>query len=132
MTADGVVLPSAEVFSEGVGESEGIAILDEDSAYYLANTAGNLNSTLGTLIDVLAQVKIGLDKAVEALGKAQSALQTHDTSGFLIAATAGVPSPPLAAADIAGIGTVSAEITNAATQIETLKGDLETLQGELK
>lgn len=125
-------LPGAVILSEGVGQSEGVAVLDETQAYYLANITPDLETTLEKLISALSQVKTGLDKAVAALGKAQSALTSLDTNGFLIAADAGVPSPPVAASDISGIATESSAITSAANQIETIKGELETLKGALR
>lgn len=117
VTAGGVPVPAADILSEGVGPSEGVLILDEDEAKYIAKTSPDLKATLEQLISAL-------DKTVEALGKASSALTGLDTAGFLIAATAGVPSPPLQAANIAGITTASAEITAAKVQLTALKGML--------
>lgn len=82
--------------SEGVGQSAGVVVLDESRAYYLAKTSEDLKTTL--------------DKVIAALGKVASAIQALDTNGFLIAADAGVPSGPVAAADIAEINTISGEL----------------------
>src|SRR5690606_37212730 len=102
VTSDTIVT-EAEILSKGVGDSEGILIQDEDRAYYLANTIADLEALLEKLISTLEQVKSGLDKTVDAL----TAL---DTAAFLVAADAGVPSPPVAASDIASIGSASTNI----------------------
>jgi len=118
VTVEGVPLVGATILSEGVGDSEGIAILDEDKSFYVAKTVPDLKTTLEKLIDVLGQVKDGLTKAGDAL----TAL---DTAAFLIGATAGVPSPPIAAPDIAGV-------TAAASAIDPIVSDLTTLMESLK
>lgn len=118
VTADGIPLPGATIHSEGVAQSDGIAILDEDRADYIAKTTPDVKTLIEKMISVLDQVKAGLDKTADAL----TAL---DTAGFLIAADAGVPSPPVAGADITGI-------TSASTQINTLKTELNTLKEALR
>lgn len=118
VTADDLALPGAVVLSEGIGPSEGFAVIDEDLKYYVAKTTPDLKTSLDKLVDVLTQVKTALDKTA-------SALTALDTAGFLIAATSGVPSPPVAATDISGI-------TSASTSIDTLKTQLTTLKGNLR
>ncbi len=113
VTADGVVLPDVEILSEGVGESEGIAIIDEDRSYYVAKTSPDLAATLAAVIEALTQTKTALDKTA-------AVLTALDGAGFLVAADAGVPSAPTNTADITSLDT-------AASAIESAKEDLEEL-----
>lgn len=117
VTIDGIPLPSAEILSEGVGASQGVAVIDEETSFYVANTTPDLKTLLERLISVLEQITAGLDKAA-------SALTTLDTTGFLIAADAGVPSGPVAASDISGISSASTQLVTLKTQIDALKGAL--------
>lgn len=104
VVAAGVPVPSAEIFSEGKGDSDGVLIIDRDEAFYIPNTTPDLKETL--------------DKVVDALTSIASALSALDGAGFLIAATAGVPSPPIAAGAISTINSLKAEL-------EELKEDLQ-------
>lgn len=131
VTVAGLPVPGVTLLSQGTGQSTGFLIIDEDDLFYVAKTSGDLNTTLEKLIDALTQTKAGLDKTVEAVNKAASALTTLDTAAFLIGATAGVPSPPMAASDISAIGPAAADITAAATNLATIKADLTTLKGSL-
>lgn len=108
-------LPAATVLSEGVGPSEGIAILDEDTVFYVPDTTPDLKATLDSLVNVLTQVKAALDKAVSAL----TTIDSKPTGG-----TGSAPTPA-ATVDIAAI-------TTAATAIDGLKTTLSTLKGALR
>lgn len=110
VTADGVPVGSAQILSEGVGSSQGVLLLDEDLARYIAKTSPDLKTTL--------------ERLITALEKIASALTSLDTAGFLIGVTGGAASPavgipgtPVAASDIAAI-------TAAKVQLNTLKGML--------
>jgi len=96
VTAEGVEVPSAEIFSEGEASSEGLLILDGDKAYYVAKTSPDLKTTL--------------QKLTTALGKVSSALSALDGAHFLVAATGGVPSGPLIATPISELNAVKAEL----------------------
>lgn len=99
VTADGVAVPEADILSQGVGESEGVLILDESDAKYIADTSDDLKSTLDNLIDVLGDIA--------------SALTSIDSAGYVIAvvgSASGVPSPPVATSSIAQINAVKAEL----------------------
>lgn len=113
-----LVIPLATIVGQGVGASTGFVLIDGENVYYIPNISGDLKTLLERTIDTLTQVKTGLDKVA-------SALTTLDTTGFLIAADAGVPSPPVAASDISAI-------TAAATQIDSIKAQMNTLNGALK
>lgn len=107
----------ADILSEGVGSSEGIAVLDENKAFYLAKITPDLKQTLERLMEVLEQVKNGLDSAANAL-------TTLDTNGFLIGATGAVPSPPVAASDISQITAASGQVEAISSQIQALSESL--------
>lgn len=115
VSIDGVVLPDAEVLSEGVAASTGVAVLDEDTAFYLAKISPDLKSLIEQVVDVLTQVKTALDKTA-------SALTTVDAKP--VGGTGSAPAPG-AAADITAISAAS-------TQIDTLKTNLNTFKGALR
>jgi len=104
VTALGVEVQDVEILSEGVGASSGVLILDGDKAYYVAKTSPDLKTTL--------------EKLSDALGSISSALSAIDGAGHLIAATAGVPGPPVASGDI--------------SSLNSSKGELDDLLEELK
>ncbi len=52
----GLPLPGATVLSEGVGPSDGVAILDGASSYYVAKISPDLKTTLDKLISVLTEL----------------------------------------------------------------------------
>lgn len=117
VSVDGTALVGTEILSEGVGDSEGVLFLDEDKKVYVAKTSPDLKTTLDKLVEVLGKVKEGLTKASEALTKL-------DTAGFLNAAQAGVPSPPVAGSDISGITSAVGGIDSVVSALNTLKGNL--------
>jgi hypothetical protein len=98
-----LVVEDAIILSEGVAESEGTVFIDGEKIYYVAKTTPD--------------VKTALTKLVTVLGHIATALQTIDSNGYLIAADAGVPGPPINATNIANLNTVK-------TEIQTLKDAL--------
>ena len=132
VSVNGVPVPGVTLLSEGVASSSGILIVDAERTYYVTNVGNDLDTTLGNLIEVLGKLGEALTKATEGFGKAVDALTKHDTAGFLIGATAGVPSAPLAAADIAGITTASTAITSLVAEVDSIKAELQTLKGSLQ
>lgn len=118
VTCQETVVEEAELFSEGVAASEGLLIQDKDKAFYIAKTSEDLKITLQKLVTTLTRVSTALEKTADAL-------TSLDTAGFLIAATGGTPSGPVAASDITAIGTAQG-------QIDTLKDELDTLRTNLK
>lgn len=131
VTVGGLPVPGVTLLSEGVASSEGILIIDVDRTYYVTNIGNDLDTTLEKLIAALEKLSTALTKTTEGLGKAVDALTKLDTKGFLIAATAGVPSPPIAVTDILGITTASTAITTAVTELDAIKVELQTLKGNL-
>lgn len=106
VTAEGVPIPSAEILSEGVGQSEGVVFLDEDEARYVAKITPDLKTTL--------------EKLSDALGSIASALTAIDTKTLVTTcgAGSGTAGPtPVAALDITAINTAKAAV-------DTLKAGL--------
>lgn len=105
VSAEDLELDPAEttILSQGVALSDGIVIIQGGKAYYISNASGDLKATLETLSD-----------ALDAIAGALSSL---DGAGFLIAATGGVPGPPVAAGDIASVN-------SAKTAVDDLLGAL--------
>lgn len=131
VSVNGIPVPGVTLLSEGISQSQGILVVDEDRIFYLTNLGNDLETTLEKLIDTITKLNNGLTKTTEGLGKAVAALTKLDTKGFLIAATAGVPSPPIAATDILGITTASTAITQAVTELNVIKAEITTLKGNL-
>lgn len=123
---------SVTILSKGVGSSSGVAILDGPKQTYVANTTPDLETTLEKLIAVLQKLETGLGKVSDGLDKIKTVLNTHDTAGFLISATAGVPYTPASAADIAAVGTAKSGVDTCKSDLATIRGDLNTLKGNLK
>lgn len=121
-----------KILSEGVGQSQGIAILEVDKQTYIANTTPDLKTTLEKLIAALEKVETALEKVSDGLDKTKTVLNTHDTAGFLIGASGGVPYTPTSAANIAGIGTAKSGVDTAKSGLETIRSELTTLKGNLK
>jgi len=128
VTCEGVVIPSAVVGSEGVGSSTGALFLDEDTARYIANTTPDLKTTLDDIVLILTQLKIALDQTVTALNTTAA---TFTATFATMTGPTTVP-PPTGPAGVVSIGVSSALITAAATQIDLLKAQLNTLKGVLK
>lgn len=132
VSVQGIPVPGVELLSEGVASSEGILIIDEDRAYYVTNIGNDLDTTLEKLIAAIGKIATALTKATDGFGKAVDALTKLDTAAFLIGAASAVPSPPLAAADIAGITTAKTAITTGVSELNAIKAELETLKGSLQ
>lgn len=112
VTADEIVLPGAEILGDGVGQSDGIAILDEDESFYVPNSTPDLATTLQNVSDALGQV-------VTALTHVTNSLTLLDTHGFL-ANPGPSPSPPLCVTEILAVTTAATAITAAQTALDTL------------
>lgn len=113
-----IPLPDAVKLSKGIGASSGIAVIDEDKQYYLANTVPDLETTLDKLITVLGTIGDTLDKVVIVFNK-------HFT----------VFGPKLPATPVDPAATDILAITNAVLTITGPTGivkDLQTLKGQLK
>lgn len=67
VTCEGVVIEDAEILSEGVGESEGVLLLEEGKQTYIAKTSPDLKTTLEKVIAALNHVVTGLNAAGAAL-----------------------------------------------------------------
>lgn len=108
---EGKLIEDCEIFSEGVGVSQGLLILDEDKRYYVAKTSPDL--------------KLTLEKVIVALDNAADALNALDTAAFLVGVTGGAMTP---AVGIPGTPVAASNIS----AINSAKADLEELVGELK
>lgn len=97
VTCEGVPIPSARILSEGIGESEGVLVLEEDRADYIAKTSPDLKATI--------------EKLIAALGNASAALSAIDNRVYVIAS--GSPDsfgPPVAAGDISALNEVISDL----------------------
>lgn len=55
VTVAGAIV-QATILSEGIGNSEGVVILDKDKAFYIATNATDLKTTLQKISDALAKI----------------------------------------------------------------------------
>lgn len=83
----------AEILSEGVGDSEGVLILDKEKAYYVASNATDLKTTLEKISDAIT--KIG--ETLTAIGAGMTGITTAP--------------PPTLAASVAEINLIVVELT---------------------
>lgn len=100
VTCQGVEIAPVTILSEGVGSSTGFLFIDESSAFYVAKTSPDLNTTLEKLIAALNQVVTGLN-----------ATSSSTVSGI-----------PLSGA--AAIAAAATAVQIQVTALETLKGAL--------
>jgi uncharacterized protein YukE len=113
VTADSVVVPEAEVLSEGKQQSSGLLFLEGPKARYFPSSATDIKSTI--------------EKTVDALEDLASVLNTIATTLTSIGAnmTGDTTAPPGdLGANVATIISKATEITAVQTQLETLKGAL--------
>lgn len=113
VTSDGVVVPGAEILSEGAQASSGVLILDKGLKTYLTSSAADVKSTLekvSTSLDDLASVLNTIATALTSIG-----------AGMTGPTTAPPPTLPTDVAEIASKATALAALK---TQVDTLKGAL--------
>lgn len=79
VTCEGVEVPNVTILSEGIAESSGLLILEEDKKTYVAKTTPDLKSALQLII---------------------SALTAIDTNGYIVSSGPDVPGGPKAASMI--------------------------------
>lgn len=104
----------AVILSQGVGPSEGFAIIGGKEVFYVPNIAPDLAATLNNLISVLTSLKSGIDKIADTL---------TDIGGNM---TGDTTSPPPT------LGASVTTIKGYATAIGTIKTTLNTLSGALR
>lgn len=99
VTAEGAQVPGATVLSEGVGASEGALLMEGDKKLYVTSNATDLKTTI--------------EKVIAAINKIGTTLT---------AIGAGMTGPTTAPPGT--LGADVAELTQIATELETLKGQL--------
>jgi len=85
---NGVEVPSAQILSEGNGQSSGVLLIDGSKAVYLTSSAQDLKETL--------------ERIIEALQSVSSALSSLDGAGYY-RDPGPSPSPPLASGAISSL-----------------------------
>lgn len=114
VTADGVVVPEAEVLSEGAQASSGVLILDKGLKTYVASSASDVKSTLekvSTALDDISTVLTTIATALTSIGAGMTGPTTAP--------------PPTLPTDVS-------EIASKASAIAALKIEVDTLKGALK
>lgn len=109
------VVQEAVILSEGVAESEGALLMEDDQVKYFAKTSPDLKTTLTKVVEALTQAATALTQTATALG----AIDVKPTGGT------GSASTPVAASNISAI-------TSAVSSLNTAKADLATLKDNLK
>lgn len=106
-------VPSAVVQSSGVASSDGVLLMEGDTAFYLSKTSEDLMTSI--------------EKTSMALEDLASALNTIATTFTSIGAGmtgASTTPPPTLAVDVASIISKATELTALKTELNTLKGNL--------
>lgn len=102
---------SAEILSEGQGQSSGVLIMFGEKAYYVPKASGDLKSTLENLVDTITTLNEALTKISTTLSSLGAAIPTATP-------------PPTLAADVA-------EIVSKVTALNAIKAEINTLKGAL-
>lgn len=82
---NGVTIPDAEILSEGNGQSNGIAIIDDDKAYYVTSSATDLKNAivaLNSMITKITNVLSALDGALSGSNAAAIAAIVSENTNF--------------------------------------------------
>lgn len=113
VTAEGFPVTTAEIISSGVGQSDGVMLMEKDKQYYIPNTQPDLNKTL--------------DDTIKALGKISDAInlicETMTAINNAHAGPATAPSPAVAP-NVVQIQGMKTAIDTSKTALQTLKGNL--------
>lgn len=56
VTCEELPITTAEILSEGVGESEGVLLMQGDKQYYIAKTSPDLKATIDSLNDLITKI----------------------------------------------------------------------------
>lgn len=86
--------PDAEILSEGVGNSDGLAVISNGKIYYLTSNATDLKETIDKLINSITELTTAL-----------TAIDAKPTGG------SGSSSTPVAAANVVSLTAISTELT---------------------
>lgn len=113
LTVDGVPVQGAIILSEGVGESEGIACIDERKIFYIAKTTPDLARTLDNLSEALAAATDGLKEIATALTGIGNSMTGSSTA-----------KPPQLDTWVSNIGDFADAIDSAKEDLDELKGVL--------
>lgn len=113
VTADSKPVPTAEILSHGIGESEGILVMRGDKQYYLTSNADDIKTVIEKLISTIQNLNDALNKIGTTL--------TSIGAGMTGATTA---PPPTLAADVAVITSKVTALGAVSTQLDTLKESL--------
>lgn len=113
VTAGGFPVPAADIQSEGVGPSEGILILDEDKAKYLAKTSPDLKSTLDDLSSLLGTITTTLTTIATTLTSIGAGMTGPTTAP-----------PPTLPTNVASITSDVATLTALKVEVDLLKASL--------
>jgi hypothetical protein len=106
VTSEGVPVTVAEILSEGVGASEGVLFLDEDTAKYIAKTSPDLKTALTRIVSILSELTVALS-LIDSKVQATTCPAGPGTTVALAVATANI-----------------SQITSIQAQLSTLKESL--------
>ncbi len=110
---EGIVISNAVILSGGDGESQGILLVQESNAYYIASNRNDLNTTLTKIISIDGKIADSLTQ----IGASLTAIGAG-MNGSLTAP------PPTLGAQVAVINSNVAVIQAAVVELNTLKGAL--------
>jgi len=111
---DGLIVDNVEILSEGIGESEGALLLEKEKAFYIPKTVDDLSNSLENLSSALDSLKT----SIQNIGN----LFTAIGAGMTGPTTA---PPPTLASDVTAI-------LSGATELETIKAEIDQLKDNLK
>ncbi len=93
VTVDDLPVLTAQILSEGVGESEGVMLMQGDKQYYIAKISPDLKTTIEKLSDLIVK----LVPIITAIGSGMTGPTTAP--------------PPTLAVDLAELTAINVELT---------------------
>jgi hypothetical protein len=113
VTAEGVPVPIAEIFSAGIAPSEGLLIMQDGKAFYITSNAEDIEATLDGVSDAITSLTATIAQLITTFGSFAAAMTGPTTAP-----------PPTLAAELAVLTAKSVELTATKAALELLKAGL--------
>lgn len=113
VTAEGTLVPAAQVLSLGKQASSGLLIIEEDKARYMPSSATDIQTTIDKLISAITSISDAVTQIATTL--------TSIGAGMHGATTA---PPGTLPTDVANINAKVSDLSTVKSQLTTLKGAL--------
>jgi len=113
VTVGGLPIPNTTILSKGIGSTNGLAVLDEETKTYIPDTTPDLETTLTNLSSSLDTLNTTIQKIANMFTAVAAAMTGPTTAP-----------PPTLPADVVLLTTYAAQISATKTQVDQLKETL--------